>query len=141
MPKHVARNRYLAINGTAIQDHCNSIEVNDEAERVELTAFTPGGYKEYGVGFKDGNVTAKIFADFDASSVHAMLQPLYQTSGTFSVEVREDASAGVSATNPKMTMTARLLAYAPISGNLGDAAMFDATFTNAGTAGLVWGTS
>ena len=37
-------------------------------------------------------------------------------------------------------MTARLYSYSGISGAVGEAATFEASFRNAGTAGLVWGT-
>jgi hypothetical protein len=138
--KHAVTNRYLAINGTAISDHCSAIEISDTADDVEVTSFSGSGYKEFVPAMKDAEITASIFADFAAASVNAMLQPLYQSGGTFSVEVRDDQSA-VSATNPKATMTARLYQYAPISGAVGDAVSFDVTFRNAGTAGLVWGTT
>ncbi len=140
MPKHVARNRYLAVNGTAISDHCRSIEIEDTADEVELTGFTSNAYKEYGVGFKDATITAEVFADFDASQVHALLQPIYDNSSTCTVAVREDAGAK-SATNPEASMVARLFSYSPIAGGVGDAAVFTATFRNAGTAGLTWATA
>ena len=134
------KNAYLAINGTAISDHCSSLTLEDSAEEIDFTAFSSSGYREFGQGLKDATVTATLFADFAASSVHAMLQPLYQSGGTFSVEVRPDAGA-VSATNPKATMTARIYSYSGIAGAVGEAATFDAAFRNAGTAGLVWATS
>jgi hypothetical protein len=37
-------------------------------------------------------------------------------------------------------MTAKLYSYSGIAGGIGDASTFDASFRNAGTAGLVWGT-
>jgi hypothetical protein len=38
-------------------------------------------------------------------------------------------------------MTARLFSYSPIAGAVGDASTTSLTFRNAGTAGLVRGTS
>ena len=140
MPKYVMTNAYLAINGTAICDHASSLALEDTAEEIDFTSFSANGYREFGQGLKDATITATLFADFAASSVHAILQPLYQTGGTFGVEVRP-VNTTVSATNPKATMIARLYSYSGISGAVGEAATFEASFRNAGTAGLVWATA
>jgi hypothetical protein len=73
------------------------------------------------------------------AGINNILQPLYASGGTFSLEIRP-TSAAVSATNPKMTMTSRIFSYSGIAGQIGDASTFDAGFRNAGTAGPVWGT-
>jgi len=139
MPKYVHRNAYIAINGTALSDHCSSLTINDEADKVEFTSFSGNGYREFGQGLKDGSVDCTFFQDFAAGSVHAILQPLYSSGGTFAVEVRPD-SAAASSTNPKLTFTGRLYNYSGFGGQVGDASEMDASFANAGTAGLVWGT-
>jgi hypothetical protein len=140
MPKFTLTDAYIAINGTALSDHANNVDVADQADQIEFTAFGPSAYKEYGQGMKDATITVDFYSDFAANSVHQILQPLYQSGGTFSVEVRP-TSAAASATNPKATMTSRIYAYTGISGKVGDAAQFTATFQNAGTAGLVYGTA
>jgi hypothetical protein len=140
MAKQVFRDGYVAINGTALSDHASSIQIEDSAEEIDFTSFSTNGYKEIGQGLKDATITVTFFQDFAASSVHAILQPLYNSGGTFSVEIRPTSSA-VSSTNPKATMTARMYSYAGIAGAVGDALTFDAAFRNAGTAGLVWGTT
>jgi len=139
MPKYVHKNAYIAVNGTALSDHASSLTIEDSADEVDFTAFSSASYREIGQGLKDATITATFFQDFAANSVHAILQPLYQSGGTFALEVRPDAGA-VSSTNPKGTMTARLFSYAGFGGAVGDASTFDASFRNAGTAGLVWGT-
>jgi hypothetical protein len=124
-----------------VQIACSAeVTIEDSAEEIDFTAFSANGYKEIGQGLKDATVTVSFFQDFAASSVHSILQPLYQSGGTFAVEVRPDAGA-VSSTNPKATMTARLYSYAGFGGAVGEASTFEASFRNAGTAGLTWGTS
>lgn len=140
MAKFVARDYYIAINGTSLSDHCSSIGVQDTADQVDFTTFGPASYKQYGQGFHDAQITATFFSDFAASSVHAILQPLYASGGTFAVEVRP-TSAARSATNPSALMTATLYEYTGIQGKVGDAATMDVTFANSGTAGLTWATS
>jgi hypothetical protein len=141
MAKTVLRNAYFAINGTALSDHCSSLEIEDTAEEIDFTSFSPNGYKEIGAGLKDATITCSMFQDYAAASVHSILQPLYASGGTFTIAVRPDAAAAVSATNPGGTMIARLFSYPGLSGAVGDANTFDASFRNAGTAGLTWGTT
>lgn len=139
MPKFVLTNAYIAVNGTSLSDHASSLTLEDSAEEIDFTAFSSNGYREIGGGLKDATVTSTFFSDFAAASVHAILQPLYASGGTFGLEIRP-VNTTVSATNPKATMTARLFSYSGIAGGVGEAATFDAAFRNAGTAGLVWGT-
>lgn len=140
MAKFVWRDAYIAINGTALSDHCSSLTIDDHGDEIDFTSFSSAGYREIGQGLKDATVTATFFSDFAASSVHAILQPLYTSGGTFGIELRP-TSATVSSTNPKYTMTGRLFSYAGMGGGVGDAANFDVSFRNAGTAGPVWGTT
>jgi hypothetical protein len=140
MGKLVARDVYIAINGTALSDHASSVTFEDTADEVDFTAFGPNAYREFGQGLKDGSITATFFQDYAANSAHAILQPLYASGGTFNLELRP-TSAAVSGTNPKVTMVSRLYGYGGLGADVGDAMTFDVTFRNAGTAGPVWGTS
>lgn len=143
MPKFVAKDTYIAINGTAVSTFANHCDIDDSSEEIELTGFSTAGYKEIGQGLKDATVNVTFYGNFGTAvgdQVHSIIQPIYSSGGTCSVEVRPTSGA-VSATNPKATMTARVFAYSGIAGDVGDAATFDVGFRNAGTAGLVWGTT
>jgi len=142
MAKYVMKDAYLSVNGSVVSDHVQSLTLEDSAEEIDFTAMSAAGYREIGQGLKDATVTVTFFGDFAAAPtpIHTILQPLYASGGTFPVEIRP-TSAVVSATNPKATMTARLFAYSGISGAVGEAATFEAALRNAGTAGLVWGTT
>jgi hypothetical protein len=141
MAKFVLRDGYIQVNGVDLSDHCSSVTVEATAEEIDLTAFTTAGYREFGQGFKDATVTATFFQDYAASSVHATLQPLYDSGGTFALNVKPTQSA-TSSTNPRITLgTARLFGYTPLAGGVGEASTMDVSFRNAGTAGLTYGTS
>lgn len=140
MPKHVARDRYIAINGTNISDHVQDVELADNADQIELTAFGPNAYKSYGQGFHDAQVTLTVFSDFDAAQVNSILQPLYASGGTFGLEVRP-TSAARSVSNPAALMTGILYGYTGIAGAVGVASTMSVVIQNAGTAGLTWATS
>lgn len=140
MGKFVLNDAYIAVNGTAISDHCSSVTVEDTADDVEFTAFTTSGYREFGQGLKNAQVTLNCFQDFAANQIDAIFQPLYASGGTFGLEIRP-TSAAASSTNPKYTMTSRLYQWSPIAGGVGDASTTEVPIRNAGTAGLVRGTA
>jgi hypothetical protein len=141
MAKFVMRDGYIQVNGVDLSDHCSSMTVESTADDVDLTAFTTAGYREYGVGFKSATITATFFQDFAGSSVHATLQPLYDSAGTFTVNCKP-TQAVTSATNPRVSLpTARMFGYNPLAGGVGDASTFDCEFRNAGTAGITYATT
>jgi hypothetical protein len=130
MAKLVLKDAFIEVNGVNLSDHCNQVEIGDEADEVETTGFGQE-YKEYDQGLKDANMTATFIADFSAGSVDATLFPLYSAGDTFPVKVRP-TSDPVAEDNPEYQLTARLYSYSPISGGLGDASTADVTFRNAG---------
>lgn len=140
MATFVLKHASITVNGIDLTDHCNAVEVNQEFDEVDLTGFC-STFRTMGVGAGDATITATFLSDFAAASVDATLWPLSQGGGTFDVVVRSVGTIAVSATNPKYTMTSRLFSYAPIAGAYGDASTTDVTFRNAGTAGLVRGTT
>jgi hypothetical protein len=140
MSKFVLRDAYVAIAGTAYSDHASSCVIEDKADEVDVSSFGPAGYREIAQGLRDSTVTVEFFADFAASAVNSALQPLYQGGGTFLLEVRP-TSQPRSVTNPAALLTARLFSYPGFTGKVGDAAVTEAVFRNASTAGLTWATA
>jgi hypothetical protein len=139
--KQILRDAFIQVNGVDLSDHCSSVAVEVSAEEVDLTAFTTAGYREFGQGFKDANITATFFQDYAAASVHQTLQPLFDSGGTFAVHIKS-TQAVTSGTNPRISLgTAKLYGYNPIAGAVGEASTMDVTFRNAGTAGVTYGTS
>lgn len=140
MAKEVFLDAFIEINGTDLSDHFSEITVEDTADEVELTAFG-SGYREHGVGLKDATITGTAFQDFAASSVDAVLAPLYYAGSTFGVKVRKSKTAAASGSNPVYSMTGKLYQFNPIGGGVGDALSTPITIRNAGTAGLTRGTA
>ena len=139
MAKIVLKDAYIKVDSTVLSDHVSSVTLEDTADEVEFTAFG-ANYREYGQGLKTASITLEVFQDFASGSVDAVMEPLYNSGGTFNVEVRA-TSASPSATNPKYTMVGRLFSYSPLQGAVGDANTTSVTIQNAGTAGLVRGTT
>lgn len=140
MAKHVLKDAVVTVDGSDISDHVSSVTLEDTADEVEFTAFSPNGYREFGPGLKDATVTATVFNDYDAGEIDSIIEPLYRNGGTFTVTVKP-SSAATSATNPQYSMVSRVYGYSPIAGGVGDANTTDLTFRNASTAGLTRGTA
>jgi hypothetical protein len=135
MPKEVLTNVKLTVNSVDLSDHCSSVTLESSADEVELTAFG-AGFREFAQGLKDATITASFFNDHAASSVAATLQPLFASGGTFAVKVWPDAAGTIV-----YTQTSRLYQNPMLAGAVGDANTIDATFRNAGTAGITRGTA
>lgn len=139
MPKFIMEHPVITVDGTDLSSSCNACSVETTYDEVDATGFC-SDYREFLQGAGDATITATFFSNFDAGSVDAILWPLSQSGGTFAVVVRAGSQA-VSGSNPKFTLTSRLFGYNPIAGAYGDVATTDVTFRNAGTAGLVRGTT
>lgn len=129
----------IIVNGVTLSDHGNSVDVEDNRDQVDITAFG-ATMKQYAKGLGDGGITIGFFQDFAASKVHATLQPLISSDTGVTVEVRP-TSAARSATNPAILMTGKLFTYKPLSGNIGEASTISAEFKNSGSGGITYPTS
>jgi hypothetical protein len=137
--KQVLDNVQVIVNGVDLSDHAHSFQEVDTAAQVDVTAFGGNGYSQFIVGLRDATVTCDFFTDMAASSVFSTLQPLYASGSAFPFTFLLDSTTGVSATNQRGSMLARLYDFGPINGAVGAAASFTATFKNAGS-GISWGT-
>lgn len=136
MGKLVLDHARLVINGVDLSDHCASIVMEDDAEDVDITGFSSSLSEAALAGFKDIQVTATFYQDYDPASVHRVLQPLYDTGATFSVEITPDATLDVAEENPRFLLTSRLFDYSPLDGLIGDPVDFEVEFYNASPDGL-----
>jgi hypothetical protein len=130
---------FISVNGVTLSDHGNQVTIEDNREQVDFTAFGAVN-KVYGKGLGDGSITVQFFQDFAAGKVHATLQPLISSTTPFTVEVRA-TSAGRSATNPGIVMSALLFTYSPLAGSIGEASTMSVTFQNAAQAGITYPTA
>jgi predicted secreted protein len=140
MAKHVLRNAGLKIGTTDLSDHTSSLQLEDSADEVEVSAFG-AGYREFLAGLKTAQITATMFNDYAAASVDAVIAPLYEKNESFTVKAVADKAASIGATNPLFTMTGQMYSYSPIAGAVGDANTTDITINNAGTTGLTRATT
>jgi len=137
VPKTILTDAQVVINGTDLSDHCSHVEVDSDADEVDVTGFTANAYRELAQGLKDGSIVTAFYTDYDAGSVHQTLLTVRQASIPALVAVSPKASLPASTTNPMFVMSANLISYKPLQGDVGDALTTDATLRNANVDGIV----
>lgn len=129
MPKFVATDYKITINGTNFSDSLQSVDLTVQTDEVETTTFG-GGWKTMTGGLRSGSVTLNFFQDFGAGSVDATLWPLLNTAATV---VITPTSSSVSSTNPSYTATCLVSQYQPFASTVGDLATLSVTWPTSGT--------
>jgi len=128
---YAATDHKITINGTNLSSVLQSVSLDLSADEIETTAFG-SGFRSRIAGLKSGSVTLNFFQDFGASSVDAIIAPLF-TAGSYGTVVITPTSAAVSATNPSYSAVCLISQYQPFSASVGDIATLSVTFPTSGT--------
>lgn len=139
MAKHVLTDATVTVNGVALSDHVESVEINQEYEDVDLTAMGAAA-REHGKGLRSDSITINFFQDFAASSLDQTLSPLVTSTSGFAVVIKP-TSAAVSTTNPSYSMTSLLFTYSPINAGIGEANQTSVQFLPAAGGSIVRATT
>lgn len=118
MAKFAATDYQVTINGGTVSTNLNSVELSQEADDIETTAFGQSFRSRIG-GLKSASLTLNFMQDFGAASIDATLNPLLGTIATVTVT---PTSAAVSATNPVYTANCLVTQYSPFASSVGDLA-------------------
>ena len=129
MAKFAATDYYVTINGSDFSTNLNSVELAQEADDLETTAFGSSWRTRIG-GLKQASLTLNFMQDFGAGSVDATLNPLL---GSIATVVIKPTSGTVTATNPTYTMTALVTQYSPFASSVGDIATLSVTWPVSGS--------
>ena len=129
MAKFAATDYVITINGAAFSTNLNSVELAQEADDLETTAFGQGWRTRIG-GLYNATVTLNFMQDFGAASVDATLNPLL---GSIATVVVKPTSAGPGATNPTYTAECLVTQYSPFASSVGDIATLSVTWPVSGT--------
>lgn len=119
----------VTINGTNFSSSLNSVELAQEADDLETTAFGSTWRTRIG-GLKQASLTLNFMQDFAAGSVDATLNPLL---GSIATVVIKPTSSSVGTTNPSYTMTALVTQYSPFASSVGDVATLSVTWPVSGS--------
>ena len=129
MAKFAATDYAITINGAAFSTNLNSVELAQEADDLETTAFGQGWRTRIG-GLKNATVTLNFMQDFGAGSVDATLNPLL---GSIATVVIKPTSGTATATNPSYTAECLVTQYSPFASSVGDIATLSVTWPVSGT--------
>ncbi len=129
MAKFAATDYKITVGGIDFSTNLNSVELSQEADDLETTAFGQSWRSRIG-GLNNASITLNFMQDFAAGSVDATLNPLL---GSIATVIIQSASGTVSATQPKYTATALVTAYSPFSSSVGDIATLSVTWPVSGT--------
>jgi hypothetical protein len=129
MPKFVAIDYKVTINGTDFSSSINSVDLSIESAEVETTAFGSTFTTRVG-GLKSASITLDFHQDFGSASVDSVLFPLLNSLATV---VIVPTSGTVSATNPSYTAVCLVNQYQPFASAVGDLATLSVTWPTSGT--------
>ena len=129
MAKFAATDYSITVAGVNFSDSLNSVELAQEADDIETTAFGSSWRTRIG-GLKQATLTLNFMQDFAAGSVDATLNPLL---GTLATVVMKPTSGTVSATNPTYTAVCLVNSYSPFASSVGDIATLSVTWPVSGS--------
>lgn len=141
MAKFIMQNVIVKVNGTDLSDHAFNVSTPQTRDRIDVSGFNATGAKEFLPGASDATATVQFLQDFASSKVHEVINPLYQNSSTFSLQIWPNGSI-TSATNPVYQGTAALFTYTGLDGELGNRSEISVEFSSADAlAPLAWATA
>lgn len=129
MAKFAATDFLVTLNAGTISTNLNSVELAQEADDVETTAFGQTFRTRIG-GLKNATITLNFMQDFGAGSIDETLSPLL---GAIATVVVRPTSEAVSATNPEYSLECLVTQYSPFSSSVGDIATLSVTWPVTGT--------
>jgi hypothetical protein len=124
MPKFIATNYNVTINGTDFSSSLASVELPIEVETQDTTAFG-ATFRTAIAGLQTGSITLEFHQDFGAGAIDTILYPLLGTNATVTVR---PAGTATSATNPAFTGTYLVTQYSPFNSTVGDLATLSVTW-------------
>lgn len=124
MPKFIATDYKVLINGVNFSTSLASVELPIEVETQDTTAFG-ATFRTSIAGLKTGSITLEFHQDFGSGAIDNILFPLLGTNATVAVS---PTSATVSATNPTYTGEFLVTQYSPFSSTIGDLATLSVTW-------------
>jgi hypothetical protein len=124
MAKFAATDYLVTINGGTVSTNLNSVELAQEADDIETTAFGQSFRTRIG-GLKSATLTLNFMQDFGAGAIDETLNPLL---GTVATVVIRPTSAAIGTTNPQYSAECLVTQYSPFASSVGDLATLSVTW-------------
>lgn len=116
----------VVLGGVDLSDHIASVEIAQNFDEVETTAFGDGGRTRV-AGLEDSTLSLSFHQDFAAGEVEATIGPL--VGGTASFEISPFGTAvPASGTAPRYSGTVLVTEWTALNGAVGDLSTADVTW-------------
>jgi len=116
----------VVLGGVDLSDHVASVEISQNYDEVETTAFGDGGRTRV-AGLEDSSLSLSFHQDFATSEVEATIGPL--VGGTASFEIAPFGTAVAAAgTAPRYSGTVLVTEWTALNGAVGDLSTADVTW-------------
>lgn len=129
MAKQILTDVVVQLNGTAISQNVNSVELTTTADAIETTSFGDSGWRTYKGGLKSGSVTLSMHNDYASTALDGILYNLFNTIATVTIN---PAGTPTGTSTPEYEFTVLVDNLSPVSGSVGDLAVQNLTFTITG---------
>jgi hypothetical protein len=126
MAKFVVKDPVVVLNGGTVSANVAQATIALEADDVETTNFSSGGFRERIGGLKAATLSLDLHQDFGSGGLDDVIFPLLGS--TASVSIVPTAGTAVSATNPKYSFDVMVSEYSPIDSAVGDLATFSVSW-------------
>jgi hypothetical protein len=130
MARIVLTNVGVLINNVDLSDHVASVEIAQNFDEVETTAFGDGGRTRV-AGLEDSSITLSFHQDFASGDVDATIGPLVGGTATFNIGPFGTAVAAAG-TAPRYSGTVLVTEWTPLNGAVGDLSTADVTWPVSG---------
>ena len=116
----------VVLGGIDLSDHIASVEISQNFDEVETTAFGDGGRTRV-AGLEDSTLSLSFHQDFAAANVEATIAPL--VGGTASFLLAPFGTAvGISGTAPRYSGTVLITEWTALNGAIGELSTADVTW-------------
>lgn len=108
---------FISINSVDLSAQCTSAPGVEQArEEVDITTFGAAIRRMQQTLEQAPELVFAFLQNFAGGSVHATLQPLYDTPSEFPVKIRP-SSAAIGVANPEFRFNATVTRYTPLDGS------------------------
>jgi hypothetical protein len=130
MAKQILTDVVVQLNGTAISQNVNSVELSLSSDAIETTSFGSQGFRTYKGGLKSGSVTLSMHNDYASTALDGILYNLFNTIATLTIN---PAGTPTGTSTPEYEFEVLVDNLTPVSGSVGDLAVQNLTLTITGS--------
>jgi hypothetical protein len=116
----------VVLGGVDLSDHIASVEISQNFDEVETTAFGDGGRTRV-AGLEDSSLSLSFHQDFASGEVEQTIAPL--VGGTVAFQISPFGTAvAASGTAPRYSGTVLVTEWTALNGAVGDLSIADITW-------------